>query len=515
MSESERRYRRRVLRPLFAFAALVAVAVIVVPIGSAKPPPPPIPTYQVCLTDGVACTPTAAGGDYSVVSGANPAFQVTITDDSTSGTNLAWANIAVPTGIGVSIDTTHSPQSASYTTYASTSTSSTLQLRNLGLTPGTSKTVTFFVKSTSASCTDGNWTTQARSSSNGSGVVFTNPPSKSGGLTSLVAVNCALSFETNPAPALKNTKITGSAYNTSGTPVTVATPNLPVSLSGGSVSLGIKSGSFDNAGDSFSGTGAPGTIVPFAGGSAAFGSLQASGTGGPFTLTASAAGFADAVSSPAFAITKTGESCASTCAPIGTADDSGNPLIQITTSAGFGFVGSSPSAVPLDPNNPLGPGPVGCQSWKPLTGGVSGFAEFDGRTDPLHASMTVTYYVSMNAIKARYGKNVGQQFIPICVGVQYVDPLTGLAQDCTVTHNPNPWVGDALDPTTGAFTGGTSRSVCGPDGYYWGIISSFQDKLDQSTNPVVTSWGSGSVGGGNFRAFVMSVPAGLDYRGHG
>jgi len=352
MSESERRDRRRVLRPLFAFAALVAVAVIVVPIGSAKPPPPPTPTYQACLTAGsgsAACAPTAAGGDYSVVSGANPQFQVTITDDSGSGTNLDWANVAVPAGIGLSIDTAHSPQPASYTTYASTSTSSTLQLRGLGLTPGTSKTISFFVNSTSSSCTDGNWATQARSSSNGNAVVFTNPPSKSGGLTSLVAVNCQLSFANNPAPALKNTKITSKAYDTGAPSVSVATQSLPVALNGGSVSLGIQTGGFDNAGDGFSGTGP----VALNSGSAAFGSLQASGTGGPFTLSASAAGFADAVSSPAFAITKTGESCASTCAPIGTNDDSGNPLIQITTSAGFGFVGSSPSGVPTDPSNPI------------------------------------------------------------------------------------------------------------------------------------------------------------------
>jgi hypothetical protein len=511
MTESERRHRRKALRPLLVFAALAAVAVVVVPIGSAKAPPPSA-TYQACLTAGTgtaSCTPTATGGDYSVVLGTNPEFQVTIKNDTTSTTNLDWANVAVPTNIGLSIDTADSSQLTSYATYASTSTSSTLQLRGLGLAPGASKTVAFFVNSTSSSCTDGTWTTQARSSSNGNAVIFTNPPSKAGGLTSLVAQSCQLSFQNEPSPALPNQTITSSAYNTLGPPVTVATQSLPVPLNGGGVTLTTNTGSFDTAADSFTGTGP----VALSSGSAAFGSLTATGTGGPFTLTASAAGFSSVSSAPPFAITKTGESCASTCSPIATPDNSGNPLIQITTGAGFAFVGSSPSGIPLNQDgNTLGPGPIGCQSWTPLGAGVSGFAEFDGRSDPVHASMTITYYVSMNAIKARYGKNVGQQFIPICVGVKYVDSATGLAQDCDPATQ-NPWLGDQLDPTTGAFTGATSPAVCGSGGYWWGIISSFQDKLDQSTNPVVTAWNSATIGGQTFRYFVMNVPAGLDYRG--
>jgi hypothetical protein len=490
---------------MLVLAALVAFAIALVPTGSAKPPSP-VGTYQACLIAGdgsAACT--TATDDYSVLAGGNPELQVTITNNTASNQTLDYANVNVPTnaGVGLSIDTAHSPQPASYTTYASSSTSSQLQLRGLGLAPGASKTVAFFVNSTSASCTDGTWTTEARSSSTPSAFVFTNPPTKSSGLTSLVSVNCGLSFQSGPTAALPNKTITNAPYNPLGTSVTVVTQSLPVPLNGGGVSLSVNTGSFESGTDSFTGTGP----VAFGSGSAAFGSLKATGTGGPFTLNASAAGFTPAVSSPPFAITKNGEACdpALSCPMLTGTDSNGKTLTQIATSAGFGFVGTSPTEVPF------APAPAGCQPWTP-TPGVSGFAEFDGRTAA--GTMTITYYVPQNAIKARYGKNVGQQFIPICIGAKTIDPVTHQAQDCS-TPGDLGWTGDQLDPTTGAFTGQPAHAICGPGGYWWAIISSFQDKLDQSVNPVVTAWSSPTIGGTTYRAFVISVPSNLDMQGHG
>jgi hypothetical protein len=489
-------------------AALAALAVVLTPTGSAKPPPPPSGTYQACLIagDGTgACTPTASGGDYSVLVGASVQLQVTIKNDSASNQTLDYANVNVPASIiGLSIDTAHIPQPATYKTYASTSTASTLQLRGLGLAPGASRTVAFFVNSPTSSCTDGNWTTRAQSSSTGSAFVFTNPPSQSGGLTSLVAVSCQLAFQNQPTAAIQTKTITSAPYNPLGPNVSVGpTPALPVALNGGSVTLGYDPGAFDPAGSSFTGTG-----TSFSGGVATFSSLKATGTGGPFTLNAHAAGFdTDALSSPPFAITQEGNACnPGTACNITGHDASGKALVQILTSTGFGFVGTSPSAVPQDAN---GDYPAGCQSWTP-TNGVTGFVEFDGRTDGPSTSMTVTYDMPMNALKARYGKNVGQQFIPVCIGAKLVDS-SGQAQDCV--PETRGWLGDEL--ANGAFTGGTFQSVCGPEGYYWGIISSFQDKLDQTANPVVTSWGSGQIGGTNYRSFTMSIPAGWDLHGSG
>lgn len=501
--------------------ALAALAIVFVPAGSAKPTPPPSGTYQVCLTAGsgaATCTPTAAGGDYSVLSGLNPELQVTITNDSTSNQLLDFANVNVPAGINVTIDTGHTPQPASYTAHVSTSASSTstLGLRNLGLTPGHSVTVAFFVNSTHATCTDGNWSTLAQSAANGSFFTFPSPTVTSG-LTSLVAKSCTLAFQHEPTAALKNTVITSQAYtpvggtvhNVTVVPQDAGGQALPVALNGGNVALAASS-AFDpgNTGEFPAST----TNTPFSSGSAAFVGLKATGTGGPFTLTASAPGFdvdpaSPFVSSP-FVITQEGTGCNSASCTLTGKDKQGNALTSITTNGGFSFVGTSPSDVPLDPTNPEGLYPTGCQSWLP-TDNVSGFVEFDGRSDA--GTMAITYYVSQSALKARYGKNVGNQFIPICFGAKPVDPITHQAVDCT-TPGYTPWTGDKIDSNR-AFTGKTQAAVCGPGGYYWGIISSYQDKLDQTANPVVTGWGGPTSIGQNYRAFVISEPAGWDGRG--
>lgn len=512
MKDSERRYRRAVLRPLFVFAALAAFAVVLVPSGSAKPPPPPAGLDQICLTTGngsVPCTSwTAGGGDYSILAGANPELQVTVRNDASSNQTLGYANLSVPAGIGISIDTTDSASIPTYKTYASQSTSSTLQLRNLGLAPGSSLTVAFFVNSTSTACTDGQWGFQAQVSNNG--FVF-SAPTASTGLTSLVSIGCKLAFDHEPTAALQNTTITSAPYNTAGTSVSVVPEDangdaLPVALNGGSVTLSVASGSFDAAGASFTEGGTTPPSESFSGGAATFATLKASATGGPFTLQAHAAGFdTDAISGPPFAITQNGTPCTSgaSCKLTGK-DTGGNILISILTSTGFTFVGSSPFTFPAVP--------AGCLGWSP-TPGVPGFAEFDGRSPD--GSMKVTYYVPQNAIQARYGKNVGQQFIPICIGARKVDPVTGQPQNCSPEGATDGWTGDQIDPLTGRFTGQPAQAICGDDGYYWAIISSFQDKLDQSTNPVVTGWSSGKINGVNYRANVMSVPAGWDYKGGG
>jgi hypothetical protein len=485
-------------------AVLAALAVVLTPTGSAKPPPPPVGVDDVCLTifGAPSCTMTA-GGDYSFWSDSHPELQVTLTNDNSSGLTLGWANLTIPATIGT-IDTAGSASIPSYKSYAAQSTATTLQLRSLGLAAGQSVTVAFLVNSTATSCTDGQWGLQAQTSNNGT--LFSSPKT-SGGMTSLFAVGCQLAFQNQPTAALQNRTITSTPYSPSGPSVSVVPQDssgaaLPAPLNGGSVTI-TSLGAFDPVGSSFTGTG-----TSFSGGVATFSSLKATGTGGPFTLDASAPGFdTPAVSSPPFAITQDGNACnpATSCNVTGH-DANGKALVQILTSAGFGFVGTSPSSPPIDPVTGLGPS--GCQTWTP-TPGVSGFAEFDGRTNAAN-SMTITYDLPMNALKARYGKNVGQQFIPVCIGAKLVDS-SGQAQDCV--PETRGWLGDEL--ANGAFTGGTFQSVCGPEGYYWGIISSFQDKLDQTANPVVTSWGSGQIGGTNYRSFTMSIPAGWDLHGSG
>ena len=494
-----------IVRRAAVVATLAALAVIFVSAGSAKPAP--TGTYQVCITAGSgssACSPTAAGGDYSIVSSLANGLQVTIKNDSTSNQTLDYANLPVPATIGT-INTGLSAAATNYSAYASTSTPTTLQLRNLGLAPGVSQTIAF-VMSPAASCTDGAWAPLvAQSAANGNFYTFPQP-TVTGGLTTLVSGGCTLDFTVQPTAALENAVVTGQAYTPGAADVTVAPhTKLPVPLNIGSASITSVDGPPDPGSTlGFSGTGP----VGFSGGSVVFTGLQDSGTGGPFTLTAHAAGFTDAVSLP-FVITQDGNGqCGSTC-PVSSKFGS-NPLVSIATGPGFSFVGASPSGVPTEQD---GTYPAGCQGWTP-TPDVSGFVEFDGRTSA--GSMTITYYVSQSALKARYGKNVGNQFTPICFGAKWVDS-NNVAQDCHT--NPSPtggWWGQevVLNPATGLvnFDGKPAHALCGAGGYYWGILSSYQQS-PVAGSPFVASWNGSTQIGGNFRSFNIAEPSGWDGRG--
>jgi hypothetical protein len=476
-------------------AVLASLAVIFVPAGSAKPTPSG--TYRVCLVAGNgsnACSATAGGGTYSIISSLGTGLQVTLWNDSNQ--TLDYANLPVPPAIGT-INTGASASALNYSTYASTSTSSTLQLRNLAIAPNGSKTIAF-VMNPAASCTDGAWSGLVAQSA-ASGNFYTFPtPTTTGGLTTLVSGSCTLDFTVQPAAALVNTFITGQAYS-AGTAVTVTPHNLPVPLTIGTASV-IAAGQVD-----------PGNLAVFSGqgpvgfspnGSAVFSSLESNGTGGPFTLTAQAAGFADAVSSP-FVITQDGESCNGACNSL-SSKVGNNPLVLIATSGGFAFVGASPSQVLTDANGQL---PSGCQSWTPA--GVPGFVEFDGGRDPNNTStMTITYYVSQAALKAKYGKNVGNQFTPICFGAKPV--VNGVAVDCTAATTP--WTGEEVTGNPATFTGNPRPSECGPGGYEWGILGSYQMNVP-ADSPVVASWNGPTQIGGNFRAFNIFEPSGWDGRG--
>ena len=165
----------------------------------------------------------------------------------------------------------------------------------------------------------------------------------------------------------------------------------------------------------------------------------------------------------------------------------------------------------------LGTLPQGCATRIDL--GITGFAESDSRRSGMTSTITIRFYVDHDQLQARYGRNVGQQFIEICVGGRPVDTSTGQIYDCNdpnspVNHdvvggNTQGWVGDELK--AGKFTGKPIKATCNGDGYYWGIIGSYQDKLPAG-NPVVTNWGGQNIGGSNYRFFDMNIPAGWDWR---
>jgi hypothetical protein len=117
----------------------------------------------------------------------------------------------------------------------------------------------------------------------------------------------------------------------------------------------------------------------------------------------------------------------------------------------------------------LGTLPQGCEGRIDL--GVTGFAESDNRGLG-SGTITIRFYVDHDQLQARYGRNVGQQFIEICAGGRPVDTSTGTIYDCNdpnspVNHdvagaNTQGWVGDEIK--NGKFTGKTVNAVCNPDG---------------------------------------------------
>src|SRR5439155_524394 len=135
--------------------------------------------------------------------------------------------------------------------------------------------------------------------------------------------------------------------------------------------------------------------------------------------------------------------------------------------------------------------PSGCGNWKGV--GTNGFRETDNGSG---GTKTFRYFVSQTLIKAKYGKNTGQQVIPICAGGQRV--VSGQPVPCQ-NDSGGGWWGETLD-VNGAFAGVLKQATCNPDGLWWGILASFQDfntptapanqTVNWLENPYVKAWNS-------------------------
>jgi hypothetical protein len=501
---STRRVRLRHLLPL---ALLALMAVLLVPAGGAKPPP--TMSFDLCVQNATLGTPapacSATGSASSFAGNTVATIKLTVTNDRSSTVSLGSADVNVPPQLKVISD------SASPASNVSTS-DQTIKIRNISLNKGQSFVATFNVGVACAG--SGDWTASqsAFNSTDGSGTSFGLVTGNSTGLSSGITTACHLAFVDQPTDTV------------SGQPISRAGAS-----QGGAVTVGL----FDNGGNALtscpagystcsvdigpvgvvSGT----TTEPLSGADflASFADLSITNAAlaTQYNLTASGDGsFAPPVTSASFLIaqavnrvTCAGGNCSQSQQSLSGQDLNGNDLtpsiVDVNGVTNFNFMTLSPYT--------LGTVPDGCTGRKDL--GVAGFAESDGRSGAI-STLTINFYVNMDNIKARYGANTGQQFIPICVGARPVDS-NGTAHDC---GDPNfasvGWTGDGINSTTGKFTGKPATARCNADGYYWGIIGSFQDKIPAG-NPVVTSWGGTSVNGTNYRVFTMSVPSGWDYRG--
>jgi hypothetical protein len=549
MRDSDNRRRKAASkhgpRVLIVLAALAALAVILVPTGSAKPPSSNTKNYSLCLT-GPTDTGTSFCSSSSSQSHVAPAatttMTLTINNDPTSPQTLGSMNLDAPLNLPIVSASSSASPAGDVTYVASGGVNGTgeLQIRNLNLAAGSSATVTFNVQ---APCAGGPFTwptpvTKQSNDFNGTGNDFNAPTTFAGYKTALSGGGCYVDFYNQPADTAVDQPIT-TAPGSTGDPIKVglyvgtgATKHLVTSCPVSSCAATITASRGSTDAGSLSG-GGPVTFTndTTAGGLiATFSSLQISNvTHYPdqFTLTATGLG-TTATSSPfniTYFATCTGSGCTlgtfTNPVPLG---GSGGAT-YITTSSGFKFLELNPVDSSSTPAYVTAAG-GGCTYF--LGTGAQGFAETDGRTDPT-ANMTVTYLVPMNLIKARYGKNTGQQFIPICAGARPVD--TTKNPPVVETNCPPSvpgWTDDVLD-SSGMFAGPPEGNAqCNPldtspdtAGYYWGILPSFQDESGMTSaelatlGPYVSGWGTETVGGTNYRYFTIVVPPNWDVYGRG
>lgn len=529
MSNSEPRRRplvgpkssTRGLRALLVLAALAALAVVLIPTGSASVTTIKVYDLQLGSTGSGCSTP----GDSCLPGATLATMTLNITNDQASNTTLGSVNFDAPSALPIDTSVAHSPTTTAGNVQltAKSGTGGELQIRNLNLAPNSSATVTYYVDSP-CSGSGLSWSAFAKQSNNfnGSGNDFTLNNSGSAGLTSDIAPGgCHVGFYNQPTDTKVGGTITDVA-GSAGAPIKVGLYNSSNQLlqscpvQSCTASISASTGSPDAG--SLSGGGAVAFAYDAGEGGliASFGSLSITGvTHFPESFTLTASGLNTSATSQPFNIVNYTADCSSGSCTLGSLDNpanlgGGGGAVFITTSTGFTFL-------ELNPSDPLTSTPAGCQSF--IGTGAEGLVETDGRTDP-NASMTVTYYVPQKLIQARYGKNVGQQFIPICAGLKQVvtNSVTGAvsAQSCSPAGDTSQgWLGDEL--SGGLFDGnpnGPVPAVCGSDGYYWGILPSFQDKVPPG-GPVVTGWNSITIGGTAYRYFVITVPPGWDMIGHG
>lgn len=481
MSELKRRYSRKVMRPLLVFGALAALAVVLTPAGSA----------------GTTSKPFAA--TFGSVVAAGGGVPIAITDEAKNQL-LGSANITAPDG--VQIVGTDAP--AANVDPSQTYPSQTLMLRNLNLDPPASSTFNATIYVTASSCGSFSWAVEAHQSndynSNPGNTLFLDTTKSS--LTTVATGGCHLAWIHQPASANASAKITDTAFTPTGNSVAVAvenSSNQPINLNTGTAALSMAGGSFDcgTGCGSFGGL----TSSTFQAGVASFPNLKSDFTGTGFTMQASALGLTSPASSPPFVIEPNGLNCVGKDPCVLNTSFGNSGSVNISAHGGhFLFLAVSDTQIP--PGQLIAGG--GCAFF---TGVGVQFAETDGRNGD--GTLDLVLSIPNNKLKATYGPNYGNPNVPICAGAKRLD-----SNGNPVSCSSDPLGGFAdrtIDPTTHLFNGGYSTAQCGSDGYWWGVLGTYQDPnppFDSSLIPLITSWG-GTLSSGS-RTFVAHEPAGWD-----
>jgi hypothetical protein len=488
---------------------LPLVVLMVVPVFLAKAStaaPPAMFKFQLCVQNGTS--PTCGTGANSVFDGntASAPVTVTLSNDRSSTTFIQSANVNLPAQLNL-VAGSGSPS-------ANVSTSGQqLRIRGIKIQPGKTFVATFRINTACGG--QFAWPAgEAWSGDNQTGTVFSQS-GVSTGVSTTLNTGCYLGFVDQPTDTAIGQTI-GSQGASAGGPVTVGLfdstgqrmSSCPVGFTSSCNAIVGRTptdGTFGNDPDSLT---QPLTGTPLV---ASFSNLKIGITtqSEQFRLTATGDGsFAPIVNSASFLVAdgvQTVPCNGGKCTLNQKKLDASRVVsfADVNGPSGFTFMTLSPYTLDFDPK-----GCVGRPDF-----GFSGFAESDGRAPG--SAMTVRYYVDQNTLKANYGTNTGQQFIPICAGGRPVDPTTHQPIDCTELDSiggfSHGWVALVLN-AKGGFAGKIHNAYCEADGYYWGILSSYQDKIDGKTNPVVTNWGGQNIDGNNYRFFDMTIPGNWDWR---
>jgi hypothetical protein len=448
---------------------------------------------------------TATISTSTIPSGATASVTLTIANLSDSQA-LGSANVVA--GIGPAPATSSQLSNADYAPLQGivdpATTATMLELRNIGLAPGHSMTVTM---NTTAPCAAGSykWSVIAKQSND-----FNGPPGNDFTISgaqpvTTVTGGCQLAFGTQPQSAVKGDNLTGTAYDSGGDPVTVSAIDgngNVIRSATGTVTLALDPTSTNCTGASFSGT--TDELAPT--GTATFGSLLSATAGFDCRLIASASGYGSDTSD-SFNISLVKTDCTGTgCPETSLGLDVNTNLTFSASGSFFQFLAVGPASIPAIVTAKGGSG--GCANFKSIS--AAAFDEADGGGS---GTKTFRYFVDKSIIPKQFQGTSGQQFLPICAGGARIDD--GVVTPCTSADDNTGWISKVLD-SQGKFTSAYTKAKCDPvTGLWWGILPSFQDitpgRIDPSSNPIVSNWGSSTTA----RWFDITVPSPWDWRAQG
>jgi hypothetical protein len=447
--ETSRASWRRTRGTLVLVAGLVVGAAILIPGGSAASS-----GFSAVFTP-----PTVTGGAATTIN-------LTITNEG--GPQLVSADVSAPPGFTITGAPSPMPGGSNWSATG-------VQLRHLNLSTGNSFSVAIPAAS---ACTPGSypWTITAQSNS---GALTLDGPN-SAVTTAVSGTNCKFEFVTQPKDAQVNATITGSTFNPSGTPVTVAVRNLAANAldptATGSVSLtASKNDTF------FTGNGkSPELAVALVGGQATFPSLKSSTTGQFITLTASGS-FVSSNASNLFNILAQVVPCTTTC--------KGQQAQGATTvdASASGFASGDVLAVTVYPAADFSP-PPNCGgaagSWTPLAGASGAQVEYI----PQGQGWTVT--ITMRIDKSLIPTSKGASQYDVCLGAKRVAQTScldapGFAAGFQTKSGANA-VCDAPSP-------GTPLSSP-PTLLYWGLLPNCPNGNKPIPGPCVQSKNKNNAG---------------------